>query len=61
MIDAIQDKCPKCGKYQPKEADGYYAPEIYSDGTEGDIRVFCNEGHWKDYQAFRLSLVKALA
>lgn len=51
MSNAIQDKCPKCGKYQPKEANGYYAPLICSDGSYSDeIRVFCNEQCWESYQ-----------
>ena len=55
MIDAIQDKCPKCGKYQPKEADGYYANEMYADGTESNhVRVFCDENCYIAYRQFRI-------
>ena len=55
MMQAQQDKCPKCGKYQPHEAEGYYAREMYADGTEsGHVRVFCNADCYFDYRQFRI-------
>ena len=49
-IDQTQDRCPHCGRYQPKEADGYYAKEIYEDGSESNhVRVFCSEPHYQKY------------
>lgn len=54
MSNAMQDKCPKCGKFQPKEADGYYAKLMYADGSESDeVRVFCNEDCYINYLHFR--------
>ena len=49
----MQDKCPKCGKFQQAEADGYYARTMYADGTEGEVRVFCDETCYVEYRLFR--------